>query len=176
MSESRPAFSAECERMNQQAHSGLIRGIRRWDLVAMVINGIIGAGIFGLPSKIFSLVSPYSLFAFVVCAAIVTLIILCFAEVGSRFEKTGGPYLYASEALGPVAGFEVGWLVWLTRVTAFAANCNLLVSYLGYFLPAATSGPWRAAVIAGIVVSLTVVNIIGVRNAALFGNIFTIGK
>src|SRR5881628_1020707 len=162
--------------MNQQAHSALIRGIRRWDLVAMVINGIIGAGIFGLPSKIFSLVGPYSLVAFLVCAAIVTLIILCFAEVGSRFEKTGGPYLYASEALGPVVGFEVGWLVWLTRVAAFAANCNLLVSYFGYFWPAATSGSWRAAVIVGIVVSLTIVNVTGVRNAALFGNIFTIGK
>jgi len=63
---------------------GLIRGIRRWDLVAITINGIIGAGIFGLPSKVFALIGSYSLIAFVACAAVVTLFILCFAEVGSR--------------------------------------------------------------------------------------------
>ncbi|MGZ5435590.1 MAG: amino acid transporter, partial [Pyrinomonadaceae bacterium] len=69
---------------------GLVRGIRRWDLVAVTINGIIGAGIFGLPSKTYALIGTYSLLAFIACALVVTLIILCFAEVGSRFEETGG--------------------------------------------------------------------------------------
>ena len=114
-----------------QTKEGLIRGIRRWDLVAIAINAIIGAGIFGLPSKVFSLIGSYSLIAFVVCALVVTLIVLCFAEVGSRFSETGGPYVYAREAFGVVVGFEVGWLIWLVRLTAFAANCNLLVGYLG---------------------------------------------
>src|SRR5205809_3223237 len=118
---------------------GLVRGIRRWDLVAVTINGIIGAGIFGLPSKVYGLIGSYSLIAFVVCALVVMLIILCFAEVGSRFEETGGPYLYAREAFGGTVGFEVGWLIWLARLTAFAANCNLLVSYLGYFWTDATA-------------------------------------
>ncbi len=162
--------------MDQLTDSRLIRGIRRWDLVAVAINGIIGAGIFGLPSKIYGLIGSYSLIAFLVCALVVTLIILCFAEVGSRFGETGGPYLYAREALGPVVGFEVGWLVWLARLAAFAANCNLLVTYLGFFWPAATSGLWRVMVITAIVVSLTGVNVVGVRNAALFSNVFTIGK
>ncbi len=116
----------------ETSEAGLIRGIRRWDLVAIAINGIIGAGIFGLPSKVFSLIGTYSLIAFVVCAIVVTLIILCFAEVGSRFDETGGPYLYAREAFGPTVGFEIGWLIWLARLTAFAANCNLLVNYLGF--------------------------------------------
>jgi amino acid transporter len=162
--------------MDEPTKSGLVRGIRRWDLVAVAINGIIGAGIFGLPSKVYSLIGAYSLIAFLVCALVVTLIVLCFAEVGSRFRETGGPYLYAREALGPVVGFEVGWLVWLARLAAFAANCNLLISYLGYFWPAATSGLWRAVVIIGVVCTLTAVNIIGVRNAALFSDVFTIGK
>src|SRR4026207_336217 len=118
---------------------GLIRGIRRWDLVAIAINGIIGAGIFGLPSKVFSLIGTYSLIAFVVCALVVALIILCFAEVSSRFDETGGPYLYAREAFQPAVAFEIGWLIWLARITAFAANCNLLINYLRYFsLPATT--------------------------------------
>ena len=79
--------------MQKTTNDGLIRGIRRWDLVAITINGIIGAGIFGLPSKVYALIGTYSLIAFVACAVVVTLIILCFAEVGSRFEETGGPYL-----------------------------------------------------------------------------------
>src|SRR5262245_56062754 len=110
------------EQSTQATQKGLIRGIRRWDLVAMSINGIIGAGIFGLPSQAHALVGPYSLITFIVCALVVALIVVCFAEVGSRFSETGGPYLYAREAFGPVVGFEVGWLMWLARVTAFAAN------------------------------------------------------
>ncbi len=112
----------------------LVRGIRRWDLVAIAINGIIGAGIFGLPSKVYSLIGPYSIIAFVACALVVALIILCFAEVSSRFDETGGPYLYAREAFNPAVAFEIGWLIWLARVTAFAANCNLLINYLGLLL------------------------------------------
>src|SRR5688572_980685 len=155
---------------------GLIRGIRRWDLVAIAINGIIGAGIFGLPSKVFSLIGSYSLIAFVVCAAVVTLIILCFAEVGSRFSGTGGPYLYAREAFGPTVAFEIGWLMWLARLTAFAANCNLLVNYLGYFWPSATDAIWRASIIVFVVTLLALVNVLGVKQAARLSNYFTIGK
>jgi amino acid transporter len=154
----------------------LLRGIRRWDLVALVINAIIGAGIFGLPSSVFKLVGVYSLLAFLTCAIIVMLIILCFAEVGSRFRETGGPYLYARESMGPVVGFEVGWLMWLARLTAFAANCNLLVTYVGFFSPPAASGWPRAAIITGVVGALTVVNLLGIRNAARATNIFTIAK
>jgi basic amino acid/polyamine antiporter, APA family len=162
--------------MKNRSEEGLVRGIRRWDLVAIAINGIIGAGIFGLPSKVYALIGTYSLIAFAVCAVVVAMIILCFAEVSSRFEETGGPYLYAREAFGPVVAFEVGWLVWLARLTAFAANCNLLVSYLGFFWPGATTALWRATVIVTVVFLLTAINIRGVREAAIVSNLFTIGK
>jgi len=155
---------------------GLQRDIRRWDLVAVAINGIIGAGIFGLPAEVYGLIGAYSLIAFVVCGVVVTLIILCFAEVGSRFEETGGPYLYAREAFGPTVAFEVGWLIWLARLTAFAANCNLMVSYLGFFWPAANAPVQRAVIIILVVLSLASINILGVRQAAIASNFFTIGK
>jgi amino acid transporter len=154
----------------------LVRGIRRWDLVAVAINGIIGAGIFGLPARVFDLIGAYSLLAFIACAVVVTLIILCFAEVGSRFSGTGGPYLYAREAFGPALGFQVGWLMWLARLTAFAANCNLLVGYTAYFWNDAGSGLIRAALIGFVVVALTLINVVGVRDAARVSNIFTIAK
>jgi basic amino acid/polyamine antiporter, APA family len=161
---------------SRHTSEGLVRGIRKWDLVAVTINGIIGAGIFGLPAKVYSLIGAYSLIAFVVCALVVVLIILCFAEVGSRFEQTGGPYLYAQQAFGSAVAFEVGWLIWLARLTAFAANCNLMVNYLSFFWGPANSGITRAIIILGVVVALTLLNIVGVRQSAMASNIFTVGK
>lgn len=162
--------------MQNHTDEGLVRGIRRWDLVAIAINGIIGAGIFGLPSKVYSLIGTYSIIAFIACALIVALIILCFAEVGSRFDDTGGPYLYAREAFNPAVAFEIGWLIWLARVTAFAANCNLLINYLAYFWTSATDTFWRAAVIVFVVLVLCVINVLGIRQAAIVSNVFTVGK
>src|SRR5213078_1771132 len=106
------------------------------------------------PARVFALLGPYSVVAFVACAMVVGLIVLCFAEVSSRFRATGGPLLYAREAFGSVVGFEVGWLIWLARLTAFAANCNLLVSYLGYFWPGAATGMWRVLIIVTVVLAL----------------------
>src|SRR3954453_12916417 len=101
--------------MEQPSQPALVRGIRRWDLVALVVNSVIGAGIFGLPSKVHKLTGTYSLLAFVACAVLVVLVVLCFPEVTSRFTQTGGPYLYAREVFHPVVAFQVGWLSWLTR-------------------------------------------------------------
>ncbi len=71
---------------------GLTRGIRRWDLVAVALNGIIGAGIFGLPSRVFAEIGGYSPLAFVPLAPRGAAVIPCFAAVGRRFDSTGGPH------------------------------------------------------------------------------------
>src|SRR5499433_3423403 len=72
---------------------GLVRAIRKWDLVAIALNGIIGAGIFGLPSRVYALTGTASILAVLGCAAVVGLIVICFAEVSSRYNRSGGPYL-----------------------------------------------------------------------------------
>lgn len=162
--------------MEKVSDQGLVRGIRLWDLIGVVINSMIGAGIFVLPAKAFGLIGSYSLIAFVICAFVVVLIVLCFVEVGSRFTETGGPYRYAREAFGPAVGFQVGWMNWIARISAYATNCNLLIVYLSFFWPAAGSGVTRAVVITGLTVTLTVINYIGVRNAAITSNIFSIAK
>lgn len=154
----------------------LVRGISRWDLLAITINLIIGAGIFGLPGAVTKAIGGYSLIAFVVCALIVAIIVLCFAEVSSRFTATGGMYLYAREAFGSAVGFQVGWLYWIVRVTTFAANCNLLLNYLGFFIPSANEGWLRTLLISLVVLILTTVNFLGVRESAILTNIFTVGK
>ena len=162
--------------MQQTPEADLVRGIRRWDLVAITINGIIGAGIFGLPARVYALIGTYSLIAFVACALVVALIILCFAEVSSRFDETGGPYLYAREAFQPAVAFEIGWLFWLVRITAFAANCNLLINYLSFFWTSATAPVWRALIIVLVVIVLALINLLGIRQAAIVSNLFTVGK
>ncbi len=154
----------------------LVRGISRWDLTAIAINTIIGTGIFILPARVFGLIGSFSLFAFVVCAIIVAFIILCFAEVASRFSATGGMYLYAKEAFGDVVGFEVGWLYWIVRVTTFATNANALLIYLGFFFPSAGEGYLRVLIVSLVVFVITVVNFIGVRESTILTNFFTVGK
>jgi len=154
----------------------LVRGIGRWDLTAVIINCIIGAGIFGLPSKVYAVIGIYSLLAFVACALVIALVVLCYAEVASRFSSTGGPYLYAREAFGSAVAFEVGWLYWIVRVATFAANCNLLVTYAGFFWPQATDPTARIAIILVVVLSLAAVNIIGIRHSTTMTNFFTVGK
>src|SRR5215472_14244551 len=159
--------------MPQSAESGLIRSIRKWDLIAVAINSVIGAGIFGLPSKIYGLAGSYSLPAFLLCGIFAAMIVLCFAEVGSRFTDTGGPYLYTREAFGPTAGFTIGWLMWIARIAAFAANTSVMLSYLALFWPAVITGPVRAGVVCAFTLTFTTINLIGVRDVAVTTNILT---
>jgi basic amino acid/polyamine antiporter, APA family len=162
--------------MVQTTATGLVREIRKWDLVAIGVNVVVGAGIFGLPSRIYALSGPGSLIAYTVCAAATILIVLCFAEVGSRFTETGGPYLYARQAFGPVVGFEIGWIRWLSGALAVAANSNLFGDYLSYILPVLGLAPARRLVITTVILSLVAINIIGVRNTAIASNVLVVGK
>jgi amino acid transporter len=162
--------------MNDAAGARLIRGLRRGDLVALVINSVVGAGIFGLPSQVYALAGTYSLAAYGVAAVAIGLVVLCFAEVGSRFGATGGPYLYTRVAFGPLIGFQVGWLVWISRIAGSASLTNLFVSYLAFFVPGANSDGWRAAVIVLVVSTLSIVNIAGIRTSATITNVLTAGK
>ena len=159
-----------------ETREGLSRAITKWDLVALFVNVTVGAGIFRLPADVQKTVGNYSLLAFVVCAVVIGLVVLCFAEVGSRFSGTGGPYLYARETFGPALGFIVGWLMWLTRVAGFATLIQVFVAYLGYFWPAAQSGAARTIIVTSLVLVLTMINLIGVRESTRVGDVITISK
>lgn len=142
----------------------------------MAINSVIGAGIFGLPSKVYELAGTYSLPAFLLCGVFAGMIVLCFAEVGSRYSETGGPYLYARDAFGPAVGFTMGWLMWIARVTAFAANTSILLGYLSLFWPSLAAGPARPAAVCAITLAVASVNVIGVRDVTFTTNILTFAK
>jgi basic amino acid/polyamine antiporter, APA family len=162
--------------MDALGDRGLLRAIGRWDLLALVINGIIGAGIFGLPAKVHALLGVNGLWAIIACAVIIGLVILCFAEVASRFMQTGGPFVYAAAAFGPFTGFLTGWVLWVARVTGCCAICSLLLEYAAYFSPRLNQGTGRAVAAVFIVGTLTAVHFFGIKRAVLFGNIVTVGK
>jgi len=154
----------------------LIRAIGRWSLVALVINSIIGSGIFGLPSTVAGLIGNYSPYAVLAAGAGMSVIMGCFAEVASRFQQAGGPYLYARVAFGRFMGIQTAWMLWLGQVAAPAANANLFVIYLSEFWPHAKD-PWpRALVLTALVGLLTFINIRGVRGGTEISNVFTAAK
>lgn len=159
-----------------EGESGLLRVVGRWDMVALVINGIVGAGIFGLPQKVHALLGAWGLLAIVACAVLMGFIIACFGEVSSRFSETGGPYLYTQEAFGPFTAFVVGWLLWLARVTGLCAIASVLAEYLSFLLPAVGNGVPRALLLTCVIGGLAALHIRGTRGATRFGTIVTIAK
>ena len=155
---------------------GLVRAIGRWSLAALVVNCIIGSGVFGLPSVLAGLLGRASVLAVVLAAVAVSVIMACFAEVSSRFAQTGGPYLYAREAFGRFMGIQVGWLLWFVRLTACAANANLFVVYLGEFWPQATQPVAKLAILTLLIGILAVINFRGVRAGTSVSDAFTAAK
>jgi basic amino acid/polyamine antiporter, APA family len=155
---------------------GLVRIIGRWDLTAAVINAVIGSSIFGMPAELARLTGQHSPLVALIAGIGVLAIVLCFAEVASRFQEPGGPYLYARAAFGSFIGFEAGWLTFWIRVTAMAANLNVFTEYLGRILPAAASGPLRALVMTVVVAVIAGINLRGVRQATWAVDLFTLAK
>ena len=155
------------------SNEGLVRAIGRWSLAALVVNCIIGSGVFGLPSVLAGLIGRASLLAVVLAAVVMGVIMACVAEVSSRFAQTGGPYLYAREAFGRFMGIQVGWLLWFVRLTACAANANLFVTYLGEFWPLATQPSAKLAILSLLIGILAAINVRGVRAGTHVSNAFT---
>jgi len=155
---------------------GLVRAIGRWSLAALIVNCIIGSGVFGLPSVLAGLLGRASVVAVMLAAIAMAVIMACFSEVASRFSQTGGPYLYAQEAFGRFMGIQVAWLVWFVRLTSCAANANLFVIYLGEFWPSATQPAMKLAVLTLLIGILAAINFRGVRAGARVSTSFTIAK
>ena len=143
----------------------LPRSLGAWAIWLLVVNGMVGAGIFGLPSGAARLAGGFSPVVFALCALLILPILLCFAELASYFRSTGGPVRYATEAFGPFLGFQAGWIFYVARAIAFSANSVLMVDSIGYFWPAATEGVLRTVLLAVICGGLTLVNVIGAVRA-----------
>jgi len=159
-----------------QSSQQLIRAIGRWSLTALVVNSILGSGVFGLPSAIAGRLGKFSPLAVLLAGAGMAIIYGCFAEVASHFHQAGGPYLYARAAFGRGMGIQMAWLLLLGQVAAPAANANLFVIYLGEFWPHARDPLPRAIILTILVGVLAFINVRGVRAGTQVSNFFTAAK
>jgi amino acid transporter len=142
----------------------------------LVVNGLIGAGIFGLPSGAAALAGEYSVLVYAFCALLILPIILCFAELGSYFRGTGGPIRYGTLAFGPFVGFQGGWLYYLARLISFSANTVLLTDSIAYFIERAGTGTGRIISLAVICIGLSVINVLGSVESIRSMTLFTVIK
>jgi APA family basic amino acid/polyamine antiporter len=154
----------------------LRRTLGRWDLTAIGVNQVIGGAIFLTGSQVAAQIGAWSPLGFLLMGLASLTIALCFAEVGSRFEGTGGPYLYTRAAFGRFAAFEVGWMQWFTRASSQASVMAGIAVALGYYWPAMTTGLPRAALLTAVTTALTVINVRGIKQSAWLVNALTIGK
>jgi len=153
-----------------------LRAISRVDLTAACVNSVIGSAIFGLPGPLTELTGPWSPLAYVIAGLGIFTVVLCFAEVASRFEAAGGQYLYVSAAFGSIAGFHLGWLFLWTRISALGANLALFADYAGVLWPGLGTPVARVAMLAMVAAFLVAANVRGVRQASWTIDAFTVAK
>ena len=145
----------------------LKRDIGFFGAAFLVLNSVIGAGIFALPGKVAVSAGLYSPWLFLVVGLLFLTVVLTFAELASYYDRTGGPVLYATEAFGPLAGFSTGWLIYLARMTAFAANANVMAAYLASLSDVFASPTARVLIITIVTIGLTWANL---RVAGSYGS------
>ena len=159
-----------------ESERALVRAIGVWGLAAGIFNTTVGGGIFRLPAAVSGLVGPAAPLVYVVCAVTMGLIVLCFAEAGSRVSLTGGPYAYVEVVFGPYAGFLAGVLLWLLGTTAVASVSSAFAASMGVLVPALAGPVPRALLLATTFAVLAAINVTGVRRGARLISVLAVAK
>jgi len=153
-----------------------IRAIGRWSFTALIVNSIIGSGIFGIPGVLMVTTGRASPIVMLAAGLLMAVILLCYAEVSSQFSEAGGVYLYARTAFGKFAGLQVGWFWFLSTLGGAGTNTNLFIDHLSAFAPWAGQGWPRALALAGLLLIPAIINYAGTRKGAILSNVFTLAK
>nr|MCU0623058.1 APC family permease [Gemmatimonadaceae bacterium] len=165
--------------MHQPAsEGGLVRVLGTWGLAAGIFNVTVGGGIFRLPSNpaVAGVLGPAAPLAYLVCGVVMALIVLGFAEAGSRVRLTGGPYAYVETAFGPLAGFLVGVLTWLLGTTAMAAVSDVYATNVMRLAPGLAAVGGRTTVLLGTFAFLTTVNYFGAKQGNRLIGVVSVAK
>ena len=162
--------------MRADSDKALVRAIGVWGLSAAIFNTTVGGGIFRLPAAVAGMVGPAAPIAYLVCAVTMGLIVLCFAEAGSRVSMTGGPYAYVETVFGPYAGFMAGVLLWMLGTYAVASVASAFAAAFAALVPALGSPVARAALLAVAFASLAAVNVTGVKRGARLVTVLAVAK
>src|SRR5664279_3347531 len=142
-----------------------------------ILNIIVGTGIFVIPAIVAENLGAAAIVAYLVCGAVIFLIALCFAEVGSKVTTSGGTYAYIETAFGPYAGFIANNLFWIgSCVVSDAAVANALADTLKYFFPSLDNEVFRVLFFIFIFGTLALINIRSVKNGVRFIEFATFAK
>ena len=154
----------------------LVRAIGTWSLAAGVIYITVGGGIFRLPADVAGALGAAAPIAYVVCAIAMGLIVLCFAEAGSRVAMTGGPYAYVELAFGPYVGFLTGVLTWLlTAATAVVPSTVFAINAAKLF-PIFEQPVMRGLLLVASFAIVATINILGVKQGSRLNAVGTVAK
>ena len=154
----------------------LVRALGVWGLAAGIVNVTVGGGIFRLPSAAASSLGGAAPIAYLVCAGAMALIVLCFAEAGSRVDLTGGPYAYVEVAFGPFVGFLAGVMLWVVGTLALSAVTTLFADSVGALVPALAGGAARAGLLVAVLALFAAINVAGVRQGNAVNAVATVAK
>lgn len=146
------------------------------DCVAIGINGIIGSGIFLLPSRVFAAAGGLAWASWFAVGGVCLLVGLCFGEVASATDRSGGPYAYARDAFGDWIGFAVAWMALASVVLSYAAVARALGRNLSYIVPAFSAPLAQGALAAAVIAALALLNWRGVKPGAVASDIFSGAK
>jgi len=161
--------------VTQNADALLARELGTRQLAASIFNYTVGSGIFALPALAVAQLGTGAPFAWLTSMVVIGLVVLCFAEAGSRVSMTGGPYAYVEVALGPFIGFVAGVLLFVVGLAAGAAVATIFVGSVLRLVPGASG--WLAPVAIVLVIStLAFINIRGVKSGARMIEVVTIAK
>ncbi|MFN3943505.1 MAG: APC family permease [Allosphingosinicella sp.] len=127
-------------------------------------NGIVGAGIFALPATLHLQFGDFSPWLFPIFGLLILLVALPFARLAAQHQGSGGPVAYAA-AFGPLASFQVGWIYYVARTTALAANANVFATYAATLWAPLGTPAGRAFLIVALIGLITWVNLVGVKRA-----------
>src|SRR5512136_424085 len=146
-----------------------------FDVTNLVVGSIIGADIYVASAFGAGLLGPFSLVVWVVAGIMAIVIALCFAQCAALLPKVGGPYAYAHAAWGNLAGFAVGWSLWLAEWMSLAVFPVAFTQYLMFFLPGLNQIS-EILVKVLFVAFLIATNVVGVKAAGKTNDLLTIIK
>ncbi len=163
--------------MQKQEPVQLKREVGVWGLSLSAINLTIGAGIFVLPAIVAEQLGAASFMAYLFCAGLIILIMLCFAEIGSKITSTGGAAAYVDAAFGSFAGFVISTLFWFGYcIAADAAVANALFDLIKNTHPIFTHTASKYFFFILIFGVFAYINIKGVKSGIRFIMIITVLK
>lgn len=154
----------------------LKREIGVWGLTANITNTIIGAGIFVLPAIVAAGLGSTSILAYLLCGLLITLVMMCFAEVGSQITSSGGVYAYMEVSFGKYFGFLTVILFLVGCISADAAIANAVTDIIGSFLPIFKTTAVKIIFFLLLFSGLGYINIRGVKKGIGLVKFITIAK